>query len=134
MDGFFTQPLRALGGSPRVYWGSFQCNGTSDPSSATFRYPPGLKFTVAYSATGVYTVTLPAGLGLPGQPGCIVVSPQFSALADYFEVGIIGETTLNATTRQFVIQAKRAASGNAPANTAGNRINFAIFFNNSTGA
>lgn len=134
MDGFFPQPLKGGGAEPRVLWGSFQTNGTSDPSATTFRYPPGFKFTVTYSATGVYTVTMPSGVILPAQPGVILVSAQFATLAtDYFEVGVVGESTLNTTTKQFVIQAKRAGSGQAPANTAGNRINFAILFNNSTG-
>lgn len=134
MDGFDVRPMEGLGNERLVYDGSFQCNGTSDPSSATFRYPRGLAFTVAYSATGVFTVTLPAGLALPSQPYSIVVSAQFATLAtDHFVVGVVGETTLT-TTRTFVIQAHRNGTGQAPANTAGNRINFAIFATNSTGA
>lgn len=136
MDGFFTQPLKGLGSEPLAYWGSFQTNAVANPVSTTFRAPPGLKaFTVAYSATGVYTVTLPAGLSLPDQPHVILVSAQFATLAtDYFAAGVLGETTLNTSTRQFVVQAHRSGVGQAPAATAGNRINFAVLTCNSTGA
>ena len=135
MDGFDTRPIDGFGPEPLVYYGSFQCNGTSNPSSTTFRFPRGQTFTVAYSATGVFTVTLGAGLTLPSQPLSIKVTPQYATLAtDWFDVGVLGETTLNSSTRQFVIQAHRSGTGQAPANTAGNRINFAIFATNSTGA
>jgi hypothetical protein len=135
MDGLITQPIDSLGNEPRILWGSFQCNGTSNPDSTKFRYPPGMKFTAVYSATGVVTVTLPVGCGTPGQPATVVASAQFAVLAtDYFEVAVLGETTLNTGARQIVFQMKRAGTGQAPAATAGNRVNFAIFFNNSTGA
>ena len=135
MDGFQTYQVECLGPEPLVYWGSFQCNSTSNPASTTFRGPPGLVgFSVVYSATGVFTVTLPAGLALPAQAYSIVVSPQFAVLAtDWFDCAVLGESTLNSTTRQFVVQAHRSGTGQAPANTAGNRINFAIFATNSTG-
>jgi hypothetical protein len=60
-DGFDFRPVQSLGPDPILYSGSFQTNGGSDPSSTTFRYPRGLAFTVTYAATGVYTITLPAG-------------------------------------------------------------------------
>lgn len=133
MDGYALHNVKGCGPEPVIYAGSFQCNGTSDPSSTTYEYPPGFPFTVTYSATGVFTVTLPSGFVLPDQPYSIQVTPQFSELANYFAVGVLGETTLNTTTRQFVIQAHRAGTGEAPTNTAGNRINFAIHATNSTG-
>lgn len=133
MDGHPLTPILGLGPVPAAYWGSFECNGTSDPSSTTFRYPRGLAFTVVYSATGVFTVTVPAGLTLPSQAHSIIVTPQVTALSDYFATMIVGETTLNTTTRAFVVQCHRAGTGEAPAATAGNRINFAIFATNSTG-
>lgn len=134
MDGFHTQPFKGLGAERLIYDGSFQTNGSSDPSSTTFQYPSGLLFSVSYAATGVYTVTLPEGLALPAQPYSIVVSAQAATLAtDWFEVLVIGATTLNSSTRQFVVQAHRAGTAREPANTAGNRINFAIFASNSTG-
>lgn len=135
MDGTNTQYLDALGSEPLAYWGSFQCNGTSNPATTTIRAPQGLAaFTVTYSATGVFTITVPAGFTLPNQVYSIVVSPQFATLAtDWFDCAVLGETTLNTSTRQFVVQAHRSGTGQAPANTAGNRINFAIFASNSTG-
>lgn len=135
MDGYITNSVEAIGPDPLVYYGSFQCNASSDPSSTTFRAPPGFRaFTVTYAATGTYTVTLPAGCTLPSQPYVVACWPQFATLAtDWFECGTLGETTLNAATRQFVIQAHRNGTAREPANTAGNRINFAIFATNSTG-
>lgn len=124
-------PLKVLGSDGILYVGSFQCNGTSNPVSTTFRGPPGFIFTVAYAATGVFTVTLDASLNLPDLPAIITVSPQGAVLAtDWFDCFVLGE--FNRTTRSFQIQAHRSGTGNAPANTAGNRINFAIEFRNST--
>jgi hypothetical protein len=134
MDGFDARAIKGVGPEPIAYWGSFQTNGTSNPASTTYRYPRGLAFTVTYSATGVYTITLPAGFTLPSQPHCVVVGRGFAALADHFDAAVLGETTLNAATRQIVIQAHRAGTGQAPANTAGNRIHFAILSSNSSGA
>lgn len=135
MNGFDSRPLDALGNEPMAYWLSFATNASINPDPASFRAPVGLKaFTVTYGATGVYTVTLPVGLSIPIQPGAIIASAQFATIGDYFEVAVLGETTLNAATRQIVIQAKRAAAGYAPGPAAGNRINVAVFFNNSTGA
>lgn len=133
MDGFITQKVNALGAEPLLFWGSFRPNGTSNPDSANNVGPPGLRpFTVAYAATGQYTVTLPAGLSVPAN-ATIQLTAQAADLSSYFEVMLIGDHAL-ATTRSFIIQAKRAASGNAPASAAGTRIHFAIFGNNSTGA
>lgn len=135
MDGNFSLPLRGFGPDPFVLFGSFQCNASSDPSSTTFRGPTALKgFTVSYAATGVFTVTLPEGFTLPAQAYCVAAWPQYATLAtDWFECGIVGETTLNASTRQFVVQAHRSGTAREVANTAGNRINFAIFCTNSGG-
>lgn len=134
MNGQSSYVMFGLGPDRYLLGGSFQTNGTNNPSSSTFRGTQGLLFTVAYSPTGVYTVTLPAGFTLPAQPLFVAAWPQFADLStDWFEVAILGETTLNASTRQFVIQAHRSGTAQAPANTAGNRINFAIFTQNNTG-
>lgn len=134
MDGHNPHRLFAVGPDRFVLGGSFQCNATSNPSSATFRGTAGMPFTVTYSATGVYTITLPAGFRLPAQPLFVVASAQFAALADWFTVAVLGETTLNGGARQIVLQAHRDGVGQAPANTSGNRINFMIFASNNTGA
>lgn len=123
--------MSALGGDPVCYFGSFAPNGSSAPLVASNGGPPGLKaFTVAYAATGQFTVTLPGGLNVAGTP-TIVVSAQCADLTEYFEVVTIG--AYNSTARSFVIQAKRAGSGREVAAAAGARIHFAILFNNSSG-
>ncbi len=132
MHGFHTQKVNALGGEPTLLWGSFAPNGTDDPDVDSNGGPPGLKpFTVEYAATGAYTLTLPENLTPVGTP-TICVSPQAADLTGYFEVMQTG--AYDPTTRSFVIQAKRAASGNAPAAAAGCRIHCISAFNNSTGA
>jgi hypothetical protein len=132
MEGYFLQALKGMGAEPCVLWGSFAPNGGSDPDSDDNEGPPGLRaFTTAYAATGQYTVTLPAGLSLPANV-TVAAFPQAADLAGYFEVMTVG--AYDSTTRTFVIQAKRAASGNAPAAAAGCRIHFLLCFNNSTGA
>jgi hypothetical protein len=49
-------------------------------------------------------------------------------------VAVVGETTLNSTNRQFVIQAHRSGVANAPAAAAGHRINFMLLASNNDGA
>lgn len=133
MNGFDTRPIKGLGNEPMVLWGSFETNGSSDPTD--LRYSRGFNFTAELTDTGEVTITVPSGCILPAQPGSIVVSAQFATLAtDWFEVGVVGESTLNASTRQFVIQMHRSGTAREPAATNGNRVNFAIFFNNTTGA
>jgi hypothetical protein len=128
------QCMKGLGPEPIVFAGSFQPHAGSDPSSTLFEYPNGLKFSVTYAATGTFTVTLPEGAILPDQPYAILVSAQYATLAtDWFEVGVLGATTLNATARQFVVQAHRNGTAREVAATTGNRINFAIVATNSTG-
>jgi hypothetical protein len=135
MDGHSPYRLWGLGPDRFVLAGSFQTNAGSNPSSSTYRGKDGLAFTVTYAATGVFTVTLPAGFRLPAQPLAIGAWAQFADLAtDWFEVAVVGETTLNASTRQFVLQAHRSGVAREVANTAGNRINFHIFTQNNTGA
>ncbi len=132
MDGSFLQKLGAMGPEPVVFYGSFAPNGSSTPSVTSNGGPPGLKAaTVAYAATGQFTVTLPAGLTPVGTP-TILVTAQAADLTEYFEAIVTGAYT--PSTRSFVIQAKRAGSGREVAAAAGARIHWAIFFNNSTGA
>lgn len=131
MHGYFLQPIFGGGAEPTVLWGSFAPDGTDDPDSADNAGPPGFKtFTVTEANTGAFTVVLPEGYTPVGTP-IILVSPSAADLTGYFEVMQTG--AYDATTRSFVIQAKRANSGNAPTSAAGCRINFLIAFNNSTG-
>lgn len=125
-------PIKGLGTNIIHIGGSFQTNGTSDPSSSTFRSTPGCKFNVTYSATGVFTIVFDPSITFPDRPYCINITKQGAVLAtDWFDAFVLGE--FNRTTRTLVIQAHRSGTGNAPANTAGNRINFDLFFRNSTG-
>ena len=132
MDGHPAFSMQGLGSEQYVIGASFQTNAAANPLSTTFSKPPGFGFTVTYAPTGIYTVQLAAGLGLPAQPLAIAAWPQYATLAtDWFECGIVGLYV--PSTRSFVIQAHRNGTANAPAATAGNRINFVINFRNSTG-
>ncbi len=125
---------RTIGPDRIICAGSFAPNGSSNPDPTASRgRTHGFTFVVTYAATGIFTVTLPEGYTLPEQPLCIAVFPQASALANWFDAIVVGETTLNTTTRQFVIQAHRAGVANAPAANAGTRINFLLYVSNNTG-
>ncbi len=126
--------LKGCGPDRVLLAGSFAPNGASAPVVTASRGRDfGHTFTVTYSATGIYTITWPAGFTLPAQPASIIVTPQFDALASWFDVAPIGETTLTSTTRQIVLQAHRAGVANAPAAAAGTRINFMLLVSNNTG-
>lgn len=125
------EPLHTNATDVVVVSGSFQTNGGSAPSSTTFRSTTGSSFTVGYAATGVFTVTLGSDLTFPDKPIAVILTKGGAVLAtDWFDLLQIGE--YNTTTRALVIQAHRAGTANAPANTAGNRINFTLIFRNST--
>jgi len=126
--------LLSIGPERVLLAGSFAPNAAVAPVVTDSRGREfGHTFSVAYTATGIYTVTLPVGYTLPAQPASIIVTPQWSAIANWFEVGVVGETTLNSTTRQFVIQAHRSGTANAPVAAAGSRINFLLHVSNNTG-
>lgn len=128
------QPLKAIGPERVLLAGSFACNGASNPTVTDSRGREfGHLFTVVLTPTGIYTVTLPSGYTLPAQPGSVVVSPQWDAIANWFDVAIVGETTLATTTRSFVIQAHRSGVAQATAAAAGARINFMLHVSNNTG-
>lgn len=132
---FNENPLKACGPDRVLLAGSFACNGATNPVATSSRGRDfGHTFTVAYAATGIYTVTLPAGFKLPAQPGAIIVVPQWDAIANWFDVAQVAESTLNANSPSFVIQAHRSGVANAPAAAAGCRINFMIFGSNNTGS
>jgi hypothetical protein len=133
MNGHSSYVMFGLGPDRYLLGGSFAPNGGSAPDPASFRGREGLPFTVAYEATGIFTVTLPEGFTLPAQPHFILVSAQAADAAAWFEVMVVGETLLNTATKSFVIQAHRSGTANAPAAAAGTRINFAIFTQNNTG-
>lgn len=125
------QPVHGYGPFPRSTRASFAPNGTSDPVTANNHGPPGVKnFTTVYAATGQYTITFPVDFAPPAST-IFIVSAQCADLTNYFEVVQIG--AYDAVNRVLVIQAKRAAAGNAPAAAAGCRIHIGMIFNDSTG-
>lgn len=109
--------------------GTFQCNSTSDPSTATFTGNFS-GFTVTYGATGKFTVTLPAGFRAPNAPNILVSNSCIAGTP--FTVQVDG--TYSSTARTFVIAAyDYAGSAVAPANNASNTITFDVEFIDTTG-
>lgn len=134
-NGLHRGELLTLGPDMYCLAGSFAPNTAAAPLAASSRGRRfGFTFTVAYAATGVFTVTFPTNMTFPNQAASIIVTPQFDAIASGFEVAVIGDTTLNTTTRQIVIQAHRALTPFEPVLATGTRVNFAIFISNTTGA
>lgn len=129
MDGFFTQVLKAIGAEPRVYKGSFEANGTSDPDADNNRFPVGQKFTATRSATGTFSVAMQEGCGCPAQPHAIIVTPNPDSASDWFETCVIGDSTLTSSTRAFTVLTHRGGTALDPTG----RVSFAIHFDNSTG-
>lgn len=126
--------MKGIGPDRVILAGSFACNGASDPTTANMRGREfGHTFLVTYAATGIYTVTFPSGYTFPSQPASLIVTPQWDAIANWFDVAPVGESTLTSTTRQLVIQAHRSGVANAPAANAGCRINFMLHVSNNTG-
>ncbi len=132
MDGYFAQPLKALGGEPHAFWGSFCPNAASNPDSDNNGGPPGLKaFSTVYAATGLQTVTLPEGC-VPVGTATITVSAQAASTSEWFEVCTVGP--YDSSTRSFTVFTHRSGTGReVPASTDA-RVHFTIHFNNSTGA
>lgn len=133
MNGIGTYPIVGTtrpGGI--VGWGSFNCNGASTPASTTFLGSLKNRFTVAYSATGIFTVTLSSGLSFPENPVILVASQcADNTGTNQFWVCLTG--SYSNTNRQFVIQANQGTSAFAPPATTGNRIAFYLGIVNSTG-
>lgn len=126
--------LKGIGPERILLCGSFACNGGTAPVVTDSRGREyGHLFTVAYAATGQFTLSWPSGYTTPAQPGAIVVSPQWDAVANWFDVAVVGESTLTATTRTLLIQAHRSGTANAPAAGTGARINFMLHVSNNTG-
>lgn len=137
MDGFFRPFTRAPGAEPTVVGGSFALNSTADPLPANVRYPLGVKPVVSRTGpgtgVGILSVTFPAGTGMPNQPKALLVSPQFDVAGDWFDVGVLGETTLNSGAKQFFVFTHRNGTPTDVAANAGSRVNFFAYFDNSTG-
>ncbi len=134
MNGQHRGELLCLGPDKYCLTGSFAPNTGSAPDVTASRGRRfGFTFTVAYTATGIYTVTFPSNMTFPNQVESVVLTAQCDAVSNWFELVAIGETSLNTTTRQLVIQAHRAGTAREVVAAAGSRINFAIFASNTTG-
>ena len=134
MIGHTSYPARKFAPDVFTLSGSFQPGGAGQPLAANFRFPRGQDFTVLYTATGIYTVTLGAGLSWPAREFAISLTYQGAVLAtDRTELILIGESSLNSATKSFVIQSHRAGTAFEIPNTAGNRIHFKIEVSNNTG-
>jgi hypothetical protein len=106
--------------------GTFQCNAASNPASTTFR-GNFTGFTVAYGATGLFTVTLPSGWGAKKLPNILVSNSYVSGTP--FTVARVGE--YNPTTHSFVIGCFSLDGTNgalAPTAVASNTITFDVEF------
>ena len=138
MDGITQFPII---GTPRpgghIMWGSFAPNATSTPATADFLGSLKGRFSVAYSATGIYTVTLGTGLSFPENP-VILLTSQCVDMTDTNRFWVVQKGAYSNTNRTFDIQALQdsAAAASAgfavPANAA-NRIAFMLCIINSTG-
>jgi hypothetical protein len=118
---------------------SFQTNGSTSGAvpAASILAPRGIaSVTVSQSGTtaGLYTVTLPYGSTFPKQPWAIVAQSQSATLAtDWFQVMVLGPVTYSAGKMSFQVQCHRSGTANAPANTAGNRVNILLLAGNTSG-
>ena len=134
MNGEDAFPMKGLGAETFYVAGSFCPNGASNPNPALNRYGRGFIWTVVRSGVGLYTVTLDPSMNIPGVgPIYADSNAQCATLAtDWFNTLTVGE--FSATTRQIIIQAHRTGVAQEVAGTTGNRINFSVYFRNSTGA
>lgn len=132
MNGHYATPAKLFGADEYVMAGSFATNGTTSPTSAMLRKPLGLNFTVAYSATGIYTVTFPSNLKLPAIPYHVEAHLN-GAVADWAAVTVTG-VNMSAATPNIVLALHRAGTAQAPpANGNGASVHFKLVFTNSTG-
>lgn len=118
---------------------SFQTNGSTAGAvpSASVLAPRGIAaVTVTQSGTtaGLYTITLPYGSTFPKQPWAIQADAQFASLAtDWFEAAVLGPVTYSNGKMVIQVQCHRSGVANAPANTAGNRVNILLLAGNTSG-
>lgn len=127
-------PLKGIGPERVILAGSYAPNNVTDPVATSHRGREfGQTFTVARTGVGQHTITLPSGYTLPAQPASIQATPQCDSFTNWFEVLVVGETTLNTTTRQFVIQCHRNGVAQEVQPAAGARVNFMLHVSNNTG-
>ena len=134
MNGLFPHTLRSLGPEEYALWGSFAPNAAGAPT--TLRGSRGLQYTVTYSATGLYNVTIAAALGqFANAPLCAIATAEFDGtdiVTHWFEVGVV-RNRLNSSNRDFQILAHRSGTAREVAANAANRINFLVGASENTG-
>ncbi len=130
---------KTFGANDCIITGSFQTNGATTGAivASTILSPRGtLSMTVTQSASvsGLYTVSIPYGITFYTGPWALTISPEFATLAtDWFSVGQLGTVTQTAGVLSFQVQCHRSGTAQAPAATAGNRINFILVAGDTTG-
>lgn len=106
--------------------GGFRPNAASDPSSTYFRGSLKGLYTVAYAATGLYTVTFDAGFEFPQKP-LIVLAETMVDVTNTNRFRAVKKGDWNNTTRQFVIASLQESAAFAIPSDADNWIDFFIF-------
>ena len=103
MDGRATFPVRGSFRRDMILgMGSFQCNAASNPSSTTFRGSVKKMMSVAYSATGLFTVTFSPTLRFPDAIDVLVGNSCADMTAtNFFEANLKGDPS--ATNGSFVV-------------------------------
>lgn len=92
------------GSEPFTSWFGFAPNTASNPLSASYFGPmKALISSIAYSATGIYTVTFKSSVSFVGKPH-FSVQGQADAGGTLWAATLLGPTWANAT-KQIVIQA-----------------------------
>lgn len=125
-------PVHGLGPDETVGELSFSPNGTSNPTlivGSMAKYVT----SIAYSATGIYTITFNSRFRFPVPPH-FMCSALVESLANYFAVIQVG--TYDTVNKVLVLQAIQAGSGYAvPASSVAGtaRVNVATFVRNSSG-
>lgn len=126
--------LKGIGPERVILAGSYAPNNVTDPVVGSSRGREfGQTFTVTRTGVGAHLLTFPSGYTLPAQPASLQVTPQCDTFANWFEVIVVGETTLNTTTRQFTIQCHRNGVAFEVQPAAGARVNFMLHVSNNTG-
>ncbi len=133
MNGQYSAFARSFGAEEYIGVGSFKCNGGASPAVGNIIQQRGLPFTVAYTATGIYTLQFTAATKLPKRAAYVDARIQ-SALADYADVLVI-ENSLHLPANRLVFQLNRAGVAQAPPADANNAwISFEFVGTNNTGA
>lgn len=132
MNGVFTSPAKTFGPAEYLGFGSFATNGASSPTNAMRRMQSGLRFTVAYTATGIYTLTFDKKYKAL-KPCTIVKAWLTGPMADYAEVSVTANE-LHLPACRLVLQLHRAGVAQAPAaNANGVFVNFEFVATNTSG-